>query len=78
MKKMAMLVLIVVTAAMLSGCVMPREAFVNAVSESWGVIGPEYVELVEASNELDADAKRIRGANAESLTDLIEAAKGGD
>jgi len=77
MKKMLALALIVAIVC-LSGCVAPSTAFVGAVENAWDVIGPEYVELVVASPELDADAKRIRRENAESLTDLIEAAKGGD
>jgi len=77
MKKLLVLALIVAIVG-LSGCITPNAAFVGAVENAWDVIGPEYVELVEASTHLDEDAKRIRRENAESLTDLIKAARGGE
>ena len=63
-----------VIAAALSGCTV-HKSFVVAVDASWSVIGPEYIEYVDADPALDARSREIRIRTATLLTETIEEAK---
>jgi len=77
MRKVILIMAVLVVLVGLSGCMTPNQAFVAALDESWGLIGPDYVTLVQASGR-DPDTIRIQVQHANSLTALIETARGGD
>jgi ABC-type molybdate transport system substrate-binding protein len=66
--------IVVVAIVMAAGCSLNKQ-FVNAVDDSWSVIGPEYVDLVQESDKFDDTDKEIRTFHAKALTDMINEAK---
>ncbi len=57
-----------------SSCALNAQ-FVSAVDSAWSVIGPEYIEYVQADPNLRPDTKETRIRTATLLTETIAEAK---
>ena len=62
---------------MVIGCA-PSKPFVNAVSQLWSAIGPEYRTYVSGDATLSEDGKATRLRSADMMDALLREAKGGD
>ena len=71
---MRKIVYVVVLALCVAGCTVDQQ-FVASVDSAWQVIGPRYVDYVDADPALDDQSKETRVRTAELLTRLIEEAK---
>lgn len=71
---MRRIIYVVVLAVCLAGCTVDQQ-FVQSVDSAWDVIGPRYVDYVQADATLDDQSKETRIRTAELLTRLIEEAK---
>lgn len=56
------------------GCSLNSQ-FVDAVDEAWEVIGPRYVDYVNADTTLDEQSRQTRIRTALILTETIAEAK---
>jgi len=57
------------------GCCAPNKAFVDAVESSWKVMGPEYIQYIEADPNLAPETKVTRKRTADGLTEKIAQAQ---
>lgn len=57
-----------------SGCTLNAQ-FVDAVDETWAVVGPRYCAYVQADPQLDEESKTTRLRTAQLLTETIAEAQ---
>ena len=64
------IIMIIVVACMLSGCV--NRALVESYDQYLNTVGTEYVEYVDKDNMLDDDSKLLRKLNHEQAQKTVD------